>query len=356
MYDGLTLPKFFSMPLTVAVEITQKCNLQCEYCCVGELNNEDLSTGDWKRIFNEFVDNKVLNVEITGGEPFLRKDLFEILDVIKDKCWFSIKTNATLITEAIAKRLSEYEHLRGIGISLDGPILEIHDKTRGQHTFDKVMLGIEKLKKQQIVFGLMVTVNKYNCGFLEELVVKAKEIGASNVTINRPMYVGRGKTAECFDFDKEQLRNIALELENLKSKYSGYVLIGEWELLAEINKLKDRIDAGIEDKDVMCKSGCTLGVGSLFIRSNGDTTPCPFLEKPICGSVLESSLYNIWNESEMLQELREKNEKLYKNDCKEKCIYKKICVPGCNTYMNDGNMRDLFFCIGNCQNYTKENR
>lgn len=276
MHDKLTLPKVFSMPLTVAVEITQKCNLRCEYCCVGEPNSRDLSISDWKRIFKEFVDNKVLNVEITGGEPFLRKDLFELLDVIKDKCQFSIKTNGILITEEIAVQLKRYKNLRGVGISLDGPVPEVHDITRGENTFNKVMLGIKRLREQQILFGLMVTVNKYNCDNLEEMVIKAKEIGAKNITINRPMYVGRGKTAECFAFTVEELKDIAFKLEKIKSKNPNYVIIGEWELLAEIHKIKNKIDAGIQNEDVICKKGCTLGVGSLFIRSNGDITPCPF--------------------------------------------------------------------------------
>lgn len=348
MHDKLTLPKVFSMPLTVAVEITQKCNLRCKYCCVGEPNSRDLSISDWKRIFEEFVDNKVLNVEITGGEPFLRKDLFELLDVIKDKCQFSIKTNGILITEEIAVQLKRYKNLRGVGISLDGPVSEVHDVTRGENTFNKVMLGIQKLREQQILFGLMVTVNKYNCNNLEEMVIKAKEIGAKNITINRPMYVGRGKTAECFDFTVEQLRDIAFKLEKIKSKNPNYVITGEWELLAEIHKLKNKIDAGIQNEDVVCKKGCTLGVGSLFIRSNGDITPCPFLERPICGNLLESTLYDVWNKSEVLQDIRKKNEKAYENDCKVSCDYKKICVPGCNTYIIDDNMRDMFFCIGSC--------
>jgi len=346
MHDKLTAPKVFSMPLTVAVEVTQRCNLQCEYCCVGGMDCNDLPTVEWKRIFKELTDNKILNVEITGGEPFVRKDLFELIDVIKDGCQFSIKTNATLITAGIAKKLKTYRYLRGIGISLDGASAELHDITRGKGSFDKVIRGIGNLKEQKILFGLMVTVNKYNCNHLEELVVKGKSVGAGNITFNRPMYVGKGKTAECFEFSTEQLRSIAYILQDLKNRYPDYVVTGEWELLAEIYKFKDQMDSGFRDKEAVCVRGCTLGVGSLFIRSDGDTTPCPFLEKPVCGNLLESSLYDIWNNSEVLQKVREQNDEVYVNDCVEDCAYKKICAPGCSIHTDDNSMRDTFFCIG----------
>src|SRR5207244_380546 len=108
-------------------------------------------------------------VSFSGGEPFLYKDLFSVLDHAHDLgYWISLLSHGGLLDEAMADRLKSYWRLR-LRISLDGPDRRTHDYVRGAGTFDRTMSRIDLLLSRGCNVGLGVTVTEHNLDCVEDV-------------------------------------------------------------------------------------------------------------------------------------------------------------------------------------------
>ncbi|MBW2984364.1 radical SAM protein [Candidatus Woesearchaeota archaeon] len=135
-------------------ELTNKCNLNCKWC--GVKKGKDVLSFD--KIVSIIGKNKPRFVEFTGGEPLLRKDVFELIDYCKSKgIYVSINTNGTLINDKIAKKLNADL----IRISVDGTE-KTNDKIRGEGSFKKTLNGIKSLKKYNKKIIISTAIGKLN--------------------------------------------------------------------------------------------------------------------------------------------------------------------------------------------------
>ncbi len=159
----------------VMLMIAQDCNLRCDYCYGGEsgrFNNRGKMSIKTAEVAFDYAlkttsDKKLLKFLFFGGEPLLNFDVIKHLVEKWEKeqkqhgreVYFTMTTNATLITEEIAEFFNR--HNIQITISIDGP-KEIHDKFRvglnGSGSFDKVMAGIKILRKHDVTFGVRTTI------------------------------------------------------------------------------------------------------------------------------------------------------------------------------------------------------
>ena len=120
------------------ISLTGKCNLHCDYCFYAhEMHDRpDLSKEEWFTFFDELGRLGVRTLTLSGGEVFVRKDFFELLDyIIEKRMRYSILSNGTLITEKILSLFEEKkrrQRLNSIQVSIDGSCPEIHDKSRGE--------------------------------------------------------------------------------------------------------------------------------------------------------------------------------------------------------------------------------
>ncbi|MFQ6118984.1 MAG: radical SAM protein, partial [Methanosarcinales archaeon] len=135
-----------SSPIALQLHLTRKCNLNCYYCGADEFRKkekeQELNTKEWVNLLERLKEIQVFDVAFSGGEIFLRKDIFEILETAI-KCKFPkmrLTTNGTLISDAVAKRLKSL-NFKNIGISLDGN-KETHEQIRGAGSFTKTIEGI----------------------------------------------------------------------------------------------------------------------------------------------------------------------------------------------------------------------
>ena len=146
------------IPLAVSFNITYRCNLKCRYCRYREREVKELNTKEIFRLIEELSCSGIRCITFTGGEPFLREDLPEIINFCKSKkIYVSINSNGTLLKEMIGK-------IKGIGniqISLDGP-RHINDAIRGLGVHDKVIEAIEICKKENIKVNIVTVISKYN--------------------------------------------------------------------------------------------------------------------------------------------------------------------------------------------------
>lgn len=186
-----------------------RCNLKCKYCYIegsSEPNFKNYSMD--KQTFNSLIGylNKLITFEknknsekkkITfiyyGSEPLISKDYFiKSLDKIKKICDknkivpdFQITTNGTLIDEEIVKAMKKY-HV-GVSVSLDGE-KEINDKMRitqdNKGTYDKIIFGLDLLKKNKIPFGISCTISDHNINELKNSADHFIQLGASSIGFN----------------------------------------------------------------------------------------------------------------------------------------------------------------------------
>jgi uncharacterized protein len=185
------------------------CNLKCKYCYIegsSEPNFKNYSMD--KQTFNSLIEylEELINFEkkknpkkekltfiYYGSEPLMSKDYFiKSLDSIKKICDknkivpdFQITTNGTLIDDEIVKAMKKY-HV-GVSISLDGE-KEINDKMRitqdNKGTYDKVISGLDLLKKSKIPFGISCTISDHNINVLKNSASHFIQLGASSVGFN----------------------------------------------------------------------------------------------------------------------------------------------------------------------------
>jgi MoaA/NifB/PqqE/SkfB family radical SAM enzyme len=142
------------LPEGVVYEATMRCNLTCEFCYVGTLLNIE---GEWREelpleaLRRAFPEQAGLQVSLTGGEIFMRKDILQVMDVFREKgyvCGY-LTTNGTIISDERAEALATLAgqgFLKHISVSIDGPG-ELHDKARGvAGTFERTAAGLKRLQ------------------------------------------------------------------------------------------------------------------------------------------------------------------------------------------------------------------
>lgn len=151
----------FFPPTVLLSSITQKCNYDCEGCWAHEYEvKEDLTFEQWKKVFDEARDEMGVHImPVVGGEPFIRKDFLDLVELYPD-CMFFVFTNGSLLTPELVKRIKKLGNVAPM-FSLNG-WEESNDAIRGKGSFQKVMEKMDLLKKEGVFFGASVTATRYN--------------------------------------------------------------------------------------------------------------------------------------------------------------------------------------------------
>jgi len=263
---------------------------------------------------------------ITGGEPLVRRDIFDLLAYGKDLGFsYVMATNATLITEETAFRLKE-NGVSGVAVSLGAPISTLHNMIRNhEKAFELAMRGIKNAKKAGLVIQVNFTAMDYNLHTLEETIDLVNDIGADIMLVYQLVPVGRGRNIRDASLGKERNRKlyeiITRKQRNSRTIIEPVAMPQYWSYM-----IKSNGDNGLFRK--LGKAffhGCTAGRGLVYIKANGDVWPCPFVEVR-AGNVKEEPFTKIWRESEVFKNLRNRKETL-KGKCGT-CKFNEIC-GGC---------------------------
>ena len=198
------------LPAGLVYEATMRCNLHCEFCYVGTLLNIE---GEWREelpldvLRRAFPEAEGLQVSLTGGEIFMRKDILGVMEVFREKqyvCGY-LTTNGTILTDERAEALAELARqgfLKHISVSIDGPN-ELHDKARGvKGTFERTSAGLRRLqaaakrKHAPLRVSVNTTVAHETLDALHEMVDVAAELGVDAIGLNHLMYSTPEEVAE----------------------------------------------------------------------------------------------------------------------------------------------------------------
>lgn len=177
---------------SVAIEVTAHCQQKCSYCYNAwrEDNGAGMEGGAQKklhaRVEKVLASLDVDHVTITGGEPFARKDIFELLDRVKARgVGIQIISNGGLIDDAIATRLAPYD-VSYVQVTLDGPTAALHDEhVGGEGHFDKTIAGIKALRAAAVRVVGCIVVTKKNAARVGEVLRLFHSFGVRDIALSR---------------------------------------------------------------------------------------------------------------------------------------------------------------------------
>ncbi|MEW6680924.1 MAG: radical SAM protein [bacterium] len=279
-------------PYVVYLGVTSNCNFNCP-CCY-RVDEKEMPKDELFRLIDELCSLGVFQLAIGGGEPFLRPDIFEIIEYCQGKIVCNITTNGFGVKENIGRLKGLVQQ---INVSLNGfsPLTNIG---RDSHAFGMALEAINILSNFKINFGVNILVVKESLLILQKTFKFLVQLGVKKVVILRP------KRNKNLWFKTNRLKKE--DCERLKE------ILEEWEEILDIHidcSLMELMKDIPDDKLLKCGIfGCQQSSTICSITPEGYILPCSFLKTPL-GKFTEGSFKEIWH-LEQFRRLREKTRKV----------------------------------------------
>jgi len=321
---------------TIAIRVTQACNLRCQHCysVSGKKLQNELSLNEIKKIIDRSKKLGAIRIFFTGGEPFIRRDICEILKYAdKNRFAIYISTNGTVFNKRTINFLKSLKHLRTIQISIDG-LSKIHDQIRERKgAFNKAIKWAKVVKKElkdkKVAF--IFTLMKKNKNEAERVLKLAMSLEIDIFGLVTLYPIKRSEEAE--DVSTIDKYRIFQKLCRIYKRHKRTKLkLGLLLPPVLIPKPLREIEYG-------CGYVCTFP-SMLGISANGDVAPCDGLlsyKNFILGNIRDHSLKELWNHP-LMKKLRRINPDDLRGVCK-KCKHLPFCMGGCRAkaYIEYGN-------------------
>ena len=261
-------------PLSASLKLTENCQAKCVTCNYWQTRWDDsLNTEKAVDVINRLGDFGIRYLRFTGGEPLLRRDLFQIMHKANMARFkrITLQTNGLLLKK-LSKEIND-SPITKIAVSIDG-LEASNDLIRGIRGYFKLaMEGIRLLRDKQV--HVVATLNGRSAGELEGLADEAKRAGAGfnfNILDDRSYFLrhtatsdlwpNKGEITSIIRFLKDKLKRPAYELDYIFNYFS---------------------------REVLDEPPCVLGFVELFVVSNGDVLTGCYVLKPV-GNVLREDL------------------------------------------------------------------
>ncbi|OPY69990.1 MAG: Cyclic pyranopterin monophosphate synthase [Syntrophorhabdaceae bacterium PtaU1.Bin034] len=299
LYRFRRMSGFPSAPEALSIEITHRCIARCLMCNIWRIppEIEDLSVEDWLVFLDQPTLGRLKELDVTGGEPFVRDDLTELfagISRLKQTALtqlrsVAITTNGFLTERVVAGTVAAASMMRESGLDLVvvlamDAIGEIHDRIRNvKNGWQKLNATIQDLmglrqSHPNLILGLKTTILPLNVNQLEDIARYADEHGL--FTIISPCIVTAGRYAN--EGLGESLRFSNEDIRRMIRFYEGPVF--RWSYHRSV--LLDLLKGGSVRKP------CSAGFNYFFVRSTGDVYPCPLIKERL-GNFKETPLDNL---------------------------------------------------------------
>jgi heme b synthase len=321
-------------PKWIAWEVTGRCNLNCIHCRTSasmSAGKGDFSTNQAFHILNDIASNYNPVIVLSGGEPLLRKDLFEIAkhgtELGLRMC---IATNGTLITDRTCERIRDAQ-IKMVSLSLDGSTAEIHDNFRNQKgAFKGIIRAAKLLRKHEIPFLINSSFTKRNQADIGNVFKLAKGLGAKAWYMFMIVPTGRGKDLMEELISKEDYEEI-LKWHYQMEKDEDQILMRPtcapqyYRIYRQMAK-KEGIDFKHRSLSFSTggAKGCIAGQLICLIDQHGNVQPCSYFPR-YAGNIMKTPFKEIWEKSKLFLTLRDF--KRYQGKCGV-CEYLSVC-GGC---------------------------
>ncbi len=316
----------------VAWEVTRRCNLACVHCRASADNEQpenELSREECFRFLDDLAEWSSPVVILTGGEPLLREDIFEIAEHgTRLGLRMVMAPNGTLITEERVRRMID-SGIKRISISLDGDTPESHDSFRQvKGAFEGALNGIRIARSAGLEFQINTTVTRHNVHLIERILHLAIDLGAAAHHMFLLVPTGRGKyltdaAISADEYEKvlnwfyDQRKKTAIHLKATCAPHYYRIL------RQRAHEEGEKISFQTHGLDAVTK-GCLGGSAFCFVSHQGEVQPCGYLNIS-CGNVRQTPMKKIWLESEHFLRLRDLSR--YEGKCGV-CEYRRFC-GGC---------------------------
>ncbi|AEE15852.1 radical SAM/SPASM domain-containing protein [Treponema brennaborense] len=280
----------------VHIEIISKCNERCVHCYIPHENKTtEMSYELFYNILNQCRELNVLHINLSGGEPLLHKDFCNFLRKCNDNNFsVNVLSNLTLLNDDILAEMKS-NPLLGVQVSLYSMNPTIHDEiTQIKGSFEKTKNGILRLIENDIPLQISCPIIKQNKDSYTDVIKWAEKYGIQ-VSADYVIIAGYNNTTsnlKCRLFIDEVKEIISYKMEN-DSKF--------------LRQMKQ----DVEDKKntLPNDSICSVCHSSICINDNGDVYPCAGWQGYVVGNIKNTSLEEIWEESDKVRYLRDLQKK-----------------------------------------------
>lgn len=288
------------------------------------------------KFFTELNRCHVTDVCFSGGEPFSREDLRDLISgVVSNRMRFSVLTNGTLITEEMAEFIASTKRCDYIQVSIDGSMSETHDTFRGQGSFMRAIKGVRCLQKYGNPTTVRVTIHKENIDDLENIAkLLLDDIGLSSFSTNSASYLGLCRqNAEDLVLNLQEQSEAMEILHELQKKYEGKI-IAQAGPIANERAWRRMVDAKAKGLDRLQSGGYLTSCGGIMsklaVRADGVIVPCCHLAHIELGRINKDDLQWVWLHHPELERLRaRRNTPLSAFKHCQGCDYINYCMGGC---------------------------
>lgn len=273
------------LPLNVHFDLTYRCNERCVHCYLDHEDYGEMDTAEVLRVLEELAAAGTLFLTFSGGEIFLRKDFFELLEAARRLHFdLNLKTNGMLVTSERAARLKQLGVAK-MQISIYSADGAVHDAiTKVPGSFTRSIEAVRRLKQQGLSVKIACSLMKQNVGGHEAVLQLADELGVDcllDMTIT-PKMDGNLSLLALRNHDRELLPI----LQN-----------------AKLNPLPEASACSAGDGDDYDNIPCSAGHNSCYISPYGDVYPCVQMPLPT-GNVRETPFTEIWYGSKEMRRVR----------------------------------------------------
>jgi radical SAM protein with 4Fe4S-binding SPASM domain len=314
--------------------ITDRCNLRCKHCYQDNfLGLHELDLDGLKQVANKIMKTlakwgKKGDIAITGGEPLVKTEMLPLVNYLNsadEVVSIDILTNGTLLDADIIKQIRRFDKIRCFQVSLDGASPVTNDSIRGKGSFEKALAGIRLLRENDIIVNVMFTLQRMNTRDVPLIIDLANVEGVSTLTIERMVPTGTGKNLMDQLLMPEEIREVfehISEHAEQQIKETGSTSISRsrplWVLCSHN---RDPINANLPT-EITLGGICSIGLDGLCILPDATVLACRRLPIPI-GNLKQDSIEKIWFTSDLLWQIRDKN------NLKHKCESCKL-IPQCS--------------------------
>jgi AdoMet-dependent heme synthase len=275
------------VPLAVHMDVTYRCNERCVHCYLDHDDHGEMTTAEIKRVLDQLAEAGVFFLTLSGGEPFMRRDFFEIVEHARRLLFnVKVKTNAVMIGAAEAQKLRALA-IDSIQISVYSHRPAVHDAiTKLPHSFDRTIKAIRFLRDQGLRVSIANVLMTPNLGDHDGVQKLAAELGV-NYTLDPTI-------TPMMDGDTSILA-LRIPGEELEEVFRNPALVPNQEEFCA--PPKPPTDEELEGYS------CSAGHSFCYISPYGDVFPCVQFPLPT-GNVRQQTFLDIWNLSPQLKEVR----------------------------------------------------
>jgi len=313
--------------------ITGRCNLACKHCYRNEGNIEPLAFEDVKMVIEQYETlrlryneehriNSRGHINITGGEPFIREDIREILELFernKDKFTFGILSNGSFLDDSMIELLKKTK-VAFVQLSIDGKP-EKHDEMRATGDFERTFKIATKLESSGIKTYISFTANKLNYKDFYDVASMCRKKRITKLWSDRLVPIGNGSELIDIMIKDDSIYDYLNEMKKAQGNRITSFLFPKTEIA--MNRALQFLKS--DERIYSCSAGNSL----ITVDEFGQIMPCRRMPI-ICGNVFDATLEEVYYGNEIMKRLRKR---CIPDECID-CQYNYYCRGGakCQSY------------------------